>query len=338
MRDTRIDFLRFTGLMMIILAHVYPPPWLFQLRNFDVPLMVFISGLSYRLSVKDEPYSSYVWARVQRLVFPVWIFLTAYFALLALTSYPIELPTLDKIWRSYLLVDGIGYVWVIRIFLLVALVGPWVYRYHQTQASHWRYGATLALVYLAYEAAVSWLNPLPAGVVGVLIQQVLFYVVPYGLVFAIGLRLPDLAKPVIVAGFALALLVYAGWLGYFYYSADLWLPTQKFKYPPTSYYLSFAMMMALLLYLASGRIMAWCQRLTLDGAVLFIGSNSIWIYLWHIAYLQIFKGLDDYRLWYLTVLVAATATTWLQVRWVGQWVARIDNKSHKKLVRTLLTG
>ncbi|SFK21637.1 hypothetical protein SAMN04488079_106193 [Methylophaga sulfidovorans] len=47
MRDHRIDLLRFIGLSMIIFAHVGPPSILFQLRNFDVPLMVLISGMSY---------------------------------------------------------------------------------------------------------------------------------------------------------------------------------------------------------------------------------------------------------------------------------------------------
>jgi fucose 4-O-acetylase-like acetyltransferase len=46
-RDLRIDILRVAGLLLIILAHVSPPFLLFQFRTFDVPLMVFVSGLSY---------------------------------------------------------------------------------------------------------------------------------------------------------------------------------------------------------------------------------------------------------------------------------------------------
>jgi len=74
LRNERIDFLRFLGLCMIILAHVDPSDGLFQLRNFDVPLMVLISGVSFGLSYKGEPYGSYVWKRVKRLLLPVWIF------------------------------------------------------------------------------------------------------------------------------------------------------------------------------------------------------------------------------------------------------------------------
>ena len=339
MRDTRIDFLRFTGLMMIILAHVYPPPWLFQLRNFDVPLMVFISGLSYRLSVKDEPYRSYVWARVQRLVFPVWIFLTLFFTLLALTAYPMPLPSFYTIWRSYLLVDGIGYVWVIRIFLFVALIGPLVYWYHLRQRSHAWYLSSLALIYASYEAMVAWLQPTDP-LTRLLLTHVVYYVIPYGLIFAIGLRVPDLSQAALVRLLALCSAGYLVWLGYYglIQEGAGWLPTQKFKYPPTSYYLSFALMMAFVLYLASERIMAFCQQVRLESLILFIGSNSIWIYLWHILYLQVFKSLDGFVSWYLSVLLCSILTTYLQVQLVQRLLEGVTDKAKKKLVRTLFTG
>lgn len=338
MRDTRIDFLRFTGLMMIILAHVYPPPWLFQLRNFDVPLMVFISGLSYRLSVKDEPYSSYVWARVQRLVFPVWIFLSGYFVLLCATSWPVELPTFDKIWRSYALLDGIGYVWVIRIFLLVALLGPLVYRWHLSIKSHTRYLSSLLVVYAVYETLVWQATQLPAGLLRDVLQQVVFYAVPYGLVFALGLRIPDLSLKAVMALCLLFIATYAAFLLYHQWQLAAWLPTQKFKYPPTAYYLGFALMMATALYLTAQYWMQICDRLRLSTLVLFVGSNSIWIYLWHILFLQAFKSLDDYRLWYWSVFVCATVITYLQVWLVQRWIARITAKKSQRLVRMLLTG
>ena len=46
LRDPAVDLLRFIGISMIFLAHIGPPAALFQLRSFDVPLMIFVSGLS----------------------------------------------------------------------------------------------------------------------------------------------------------------------------------------------------------------------------------------------------------------------------------------------------
>ena len=79
MRDLRIDFLKFVGLVMIILAHSGPPGGIFQLRNFDVPLMVFCSGFVFSYGVSYSGYLSYVMARLQRLVIPVWFFLLFFF-------------------------------------------------------------------------------------------------------------------------------------------------------------------------------------------------------------------------------------------------------------------
>ena len=80
MRDTTIDIMRVIGIMLIILAHVSPPEFLFQLRTFDVPMMIFISGMSYYVaSKKDVKIVPYVKSRFRRLVVPAWIFITLFY-------------------------------------------------------------------------------------------------------------------------------------------------------------------------------------------------------------------------------------------------------------------
>lgn len=46
-RDLSIDLMRAIGLLCVILAHVNPPATLMQIRCFDVPLMLFVSGLVF---------------------------------------------------------------------------------------------------------------------------------------------------------------------------------------------------------------------------------------------------------------------------------------------------
>jgi len=125
-RDHTIDYLRAIGLYAIILAHIASPWALHQLRNFDVPLMVFISGISFSLSkTSSGPYLKYAWSRIKRLLFPVWIFLTLFFALSSLThvfgDYSFEV-----ILESFTLSEGIGYVWIIQIFIIVSLLAPFL--------------------------------------------------------------------------------------------------------------------------------------------------------------------------------------------------------------------
>lgn len=51
-----IDKLKTLGLLLIFLAHVSPPEFLFQLRNFDVILMIIVSCILFFLSRKQSSF------------------------------------------------------------------------------------------------------------------------------------------------------------------------------------------------------------------------------------------------------------------------------------------
>lgn len=77
-RDISIDLLRFVGLSCIIFAHINAPFVLNQLRCFDVPLMLFVSGLTcFGKSIPD--YFYYMLNRAKRLLIPTWSFLFIWF-------------------------------------------------------------------------------------------------------------------------------------------------------------------------------------------------------------------------------------------------------------------
>ena len=78
LRNDSIDILRFVAILGIIVIHCDPQSFFVrQLRNFDVPLMVFLSGVGFGLSFKRNKisYGQYVWKRFKRMVLPTWIFL-----------------------------------------------------------------------------------------------------------------------------------------------------------------------------------------------------------------------------------------------------------------------
>lgn len=336
-RDERIDLLRFIGLAMVILAHVYPPFIVAQLRNFDVPLMVLVSALSFSASVKQESYGQYVWARVKRLVFPVWLFLALYFALQWAFAFPVVLPSVDTIARTFGLIDGIGYVWVIRIFLLVALIGPFVYRFHQREASDLKYFGTLALTYAVFQAMVWWLLPELTGTLKTFLLNTIFYVLPYGAVFAFGLRVPAMLKPELWRWFMAFTVLFVALALWYFSQTEQFKPTQHFKYPPQHYYLAYALMVSLALWLAAASMLKLLYRVRLIAFVMFAGSNSIWIYLWHIFFLQIFK--IDWLTNYLLVFICSAAVTWLQVTLVNKYlVAPCTDPQKRRNIKALLTG
>lgn len=77
-RKDYIDLLKTIGIFGIIAAHVGSPQWVMMIRNFDVPLLVILSGLLSRGKSKSG-WIPYVFKRVKRLLIPTYVFLTFYF-------------------------------------------------------------------------------------------------------------------------------------------------------------------------------------------------------------------------------------------------------------------
>ncbi|MEG2847765.1 MAG: hypothetical protein RR904_03200 [Bacilli bacterium] len=133
-REFEIDCIRVIGLFCIILAHIPRVPLpIMAFRRFDVPLMVTLSGYLFSkttLSKKDKNIDilKYFYSRVSRLVYPTWIFLTIFFLGTFVFSnyFSLKFIPFSTIARSYLLIDGIGYVWIIRIYLIVGVLGPFL--------------------------------------------------------------------------------------------------------------------------------------------------------------------------------------------------------------------
>jgi fucose 4-O-acetylase-like acetyltransferase len=337
LRDEKIDILRFVGLAMIILAHVGPPSAIYQLRNFDVPLMVLVSGLSFRVSYKKEAYTSYVWKRIKRLVFPVWIFLTAYFLFVSLFEYPIQSPDNKTIITSYLLLSGIGYVWIIRVFLLVAIASPALLKFCRDIKSHAAYFSILAASYVGYELLLSISKSLTSSAAGKIFESTVFYIIPYGVIFAIGLRLPELSRSavwrLVVGGLALFGTLAVG----LFATTGKITSTQDFKYPPQIYYLSYAIGISGILWLSSDAIVTMLKSTRLYPAVQFIAQNSIWIYLWHIPLIQVFNLPFYFK--YPVVFAVAYILTFIQVWLVRQvLIPKVHNPSISRNLNLLLTG
>ena len=86
-RNVKLDFIRFAGVLVIMMAHSDPPGWISQLRNFGTPLLILGSALTYASIYKDKIInrSSFLKKRLKRLVLPAWIFLTFFSSL---SMYP----------------------------------------------------------------------------------------------------------------------------------------------------------------------------------------------------------------------------------------------------------
>lgn len=334
MRDERIDVLRFIGLSMIMLAHTAPPSIIFQLRNFDVPLMVFLAGISFSLSYNSGRYLVYVWKRIKRLVLPVWSFLSLYFLFMYLTNVPQSVPEIKTVLSSYFLISGIGYVWIIRVFLLVAIIAPFLYRFNGMVKSHFNYFLLLFILYSSY-SVLMFLSP-QVHLVQWVLNNVIFYVIPYSIVFSLGVRVNSFSVSQINTLICLMGVLFLTSALAVYFNAGRVMSTQDFKYPPQAYYLSYSLFVAFLGWRLSGLLLARFHFSFLRSWVMFVSQNSIWVYLWHIPFVAGIPA--PYYIKWPVVLFVSSGITYVQVYFVNfiliPKLSSVRVKTNLKLVFT----
>ena len=295
-RDTSIDLMRFIGFSLIVLAHIglsraSGESTIFQLRSFDVPLMVFTSGLAFS-GKNTGPYWSFIWKRALRLVVPVYIFVTAYILLNPLLSSCgfVETYTRERIAGTYALRlnPSIGYVWIIRVFLIVMLVTPLLMKLEKAIRRAGVYYLIVAVMLAVQTILVMWLKPLSKSLadipgLGIFVNDWLLYVFGYSAVFMMGLRFRKakvLERCMVFLIFAAGIAAMAFWMNA---EHGTWLRFQQYKYPPQPYFLLWGVVVSSFLWLSS-RI--WTR--VLDNSLFaFIGRNTIWIYLWHIPFVNL---------------------------------------------------
>lgn len=307
-RDPSIDLMRFIGLTMIILAHIglsRSTSLLFQLRSFDVPLMVFTSGLAFS-GKNTGPYISFIFKRTLRLIVPVYLFVAAYIILNPCLS---DLGLVSEYARKHItgtfmlrLNPSIGYVWIIRVFLIVMLVTPLLLRLDKALKKDWACFAVIALLLALQQILTLWLKPLKLGV---LVDDWVLYVFGYSAVFLFGLRVKRASAASVwtilaVVAVGVAICAYDAYSGH-----GTVMRLQATKYPPRLYFLLWGMLISGILWMTSKK---WSPLLD-NHLFTFIGRNTIWIYLWHIPFVNIVvKGPFDawHPVWkYFFVYMAA---------------------------------
>ncbi|WP_346883844.1 acyltransferase [uncultured Algibacter sp.] len=339
MRNNKIDLLRFIGLAMIVFAHISPPTLLFQIRNFDVPLMVFISGVSFKLSYKpNKSYINYIWKRVKRLVFPPWIFL-AFFFIISHFVFKNEIP-MHSIVTSFIFLSGIGYVWIIGVFLLMSFIAPFLYSVEKRMGANSHFFIYIVLAFVFYEVfQQSTHQYFIANKYLKIIGRIIFYIIPYSIIYLLGIRILRFSKKsiAIISGFCF--LVFAALGVCLYIREGYFVPTQIYKFPLSTYYVSYAMAISMLLWVVGDFI--WLKlNEKLKVFVLFVSENSIWIYLWHIPFVFLINTWDaNFILEYVLVLFLAILMVFIQVNFLEKVIiTKLSNKKTIKNLRVLFKG
>lgn len=345
-REDSIDVLRGIGLLCIILAHVGPPGILFQIRNFDVPLMVLLAGSAFLISSQNKPkprYIEYVKRRIVRLVIPTWIFLSMFFIFTLITSLVTHKPypfSSYKILSSFLLLSGIGYVWIIRIFFLVSLIAPFTLFHYKASNNIIRktYFAVF-VVYVIYEVLFRYFPSTDQEVLNVILDDIFYVIIPYGCIFFLGTRLFVMKANNLLIASIISFLLFLAYVFILYKLNGHFIATQKYKYPPTAYYSLYAMSVSIGLY--------WLSRTKIyshipgKNPVAFLGRSSLWIYLWHILILYLISWSHvsiNFILKYIVVLGAAVGIAMAQMLLLNKVLISIDSQEKRKLLKALFSG
>ena len=307
-RDLSIDLLRFVGLSLIVLAHVSPPFWLWEIRSFDVPLMVFVSGLAYAGRTSDFT-PAFFWHRAKRLLVPVWLFLTLYF----LSAFVLrEVAGIDfgirenHVIGSYVLKDGIGYVWIIRVFLMIAFCTPFMLAIDHRIKQGWIWNVLLVLLVAIPGCCYYWKVGTSTG----LVCDYVYYLVGYLPFFMFGLRLHKItpARQWGMAILCMCLLVVWNWVHINWIGGGI--VVNYYKYPPRAIFIIYGMMMTVLCSKGAIRMKA----VKVPDVVWFVSRNTIWIYLYHIPLAQLTGKMDIvWYVRYLMVYAIAVCVVWMQV-------------------------
>ena len=291
-----IDFLKFIGLTGILVAHVGSPSWAMMLRSFDVPLMVILSSiLAHRSFSKNPSISHYYGARAKRLIFPTWIFLLFYFLLCYIFSGKAE--TLHYYIASFCLTRyGIGYVWIILIYLYSAMLIPLFDKIKFTAK-----GIVIVFFsYVLYEVAYYYRIGLDGGVSKAIIETTVYYIIPYGVLTFLGYNYQEFDKKTKGIIFFINLVVFVFLAIFYFHNTGKPQLVSISKYPPRLYYMSYGVT-------CSFGLLMLCEdhsyKLFDNKIIKYISAHSMWIYLWHIFIIEIYDYIKLPEIWFVKLII-----------------------------------
>ena len=152
------------------------------------------------------------------------------------------------------------------------------------------------MIYIIYEVLYFF----EIGTTNKFIDTTFFYIIPYGVITFIGYNFEKISNKKRILLIIINLILFS-LIGYYYFikTGSLQL-VQIAKYPPRIYYLSYGLLCSILL-------MSICSKYNFkvfdNKIICYISHHSMWIYLWHILILDIYKHFHLPELWYIKLLI-----------------------------------
>lgn len=152
--------------------------------------------------------------------------------------------SIKTIFYSFSLVSGVGYVWIVRIYLCMAVIAPLLKIASDRSKSDWVYFALVLSGFGCYSLALYLIKELElTGLLKNLIDTCIIPIFGYAIAYFIGIRCRQMKNSVRVALCVVFAVIVGCWCafgGYTHIISD--------KYPPGSHYLAWGILCSLLLF------------------------------------------------------------------------------------------
>lgn len=312
-RDTKLDFMRALGTLTIIVPHVSSPDIMVQIRTFDVVMLVLISGMSYAYQMADGyllEYGQYVKKRFSKLVFPTYFLIfIVYFSMNVISvalSKGIYYDITDLLKSLFLFEDGIGYVWIIKVYLGMALLAPFIWKVVKQIDNDILFFCLCGAIYLVYRSIWLLSQQVRLPILSVVLDEYVFYIIAYMIPFAVGLYFCKHKNKKKVS--MLFLLLFLGIQLYVIIQGGGFEPN-LYKYPPEIYYLSYGIACSVIIYgvapTKTNKIIKWLSKNSLS----FYLTHVFWvIWLSTIANSLHITVINLFWVKYILVVILTTAT------------------------------
>lgn len=285
-RDLSIDIIRTLGVFLIILAHVDPPQILHQYREFDVVSMVFISSLCMSQVNGKESYIKMMKGRIKRLLIPTLILITVILVgtIIVCGIFEVEqIYGLKTAVLSYLLLDGIGYVWIIRIFLAIALFSPILWNIAR-KTNQYIILTCCVTICLLVEVIFAYMHE--NQIAYLIVYYYVLCILPYFALTVLGLRIKINQNK----GDYIQILAISSAVFMLYRLVKMWWWGESFfhltKYPPLLDYLFYGIAVTSLLMLLCKKVDSFIKekpRMLIE----YTSSQSFSIYFAHVYWIKI---------------------------------------------------
>jgi len=260
---------------MLVVAHTNAPSWIFAFRTFDVPLMVFVSALCYKPLMGGV--LAYIWKRFKRIYIPVSIFLVLFFTAELLINLLIGKPHIDTntIIGSFLLLNypSIGYVWIMRVFLMMAFIIPLLHCLAKKLSFYWICGLIFGTIFIQ-SFIVMAIDSLDNVILRFVMEETVPYAIGYSTFSILGLKIKDFKSSQLLIFIVLCGLI----IGICLIGENFHFNPQRYKYPPQSLYLIYGLFMCAVMFAIKPLLERFIQHRFIE----YLSTHSMWIYLWHI--------------------------------------------------------